>query len=114
MKLGSTSSNLLILAYPIAVNNSFGDVYLTISQGEYFLCEKKPSVFLRWGFEQATLDQNCTGQGGTPGTACPSANLVGCCNFGGATETCYYDNDPSQALEASNCSAAGGTWQTTP
>jgi hypothetical protein len=64
--------------------------------------------------EEATLDQSCTGQGGTPGTVCPSANLVGCCAFGAGAEGCYYTSDPSQALEASNCSAAGGTWDTSP
>jgi len=60
--------------------------------------------------EVSASNQSCTSQGGTPGTSCPTTDLIGCCTLSGA-EACYYgDAGGDQAA----CTSAGGTWSTTP
>ncbi|MGO8994454.1 MAG: hypothetical protein ACLQVI_14140 [Polyangiaceae bacterium] len=61
--------------------------------------------------EQSTLQNECTSNGGTSASSCPTTGLVGCCtqpeeNF--TLETCYYAGTASQLK--TECS---GTWTTT-
>ncbi len=57
-------------------------------------------------------DASCGAQ--TPGS-CPSADLVGCCLFMGASgesADCYYSSSSAQT-GMDDCEGSGGTWQTT-
>jgi hypothetical protein len=53
---------------------------------------------------------SCTKANGTPGTACPTSGLVGCCMFVSAgSANCSYD--PTQlSTYMMSCAQAGGTW----
>lgn len=62
--------------------------------------------------EVSTAEQNCTSQGGTIVSVCPSAGLQGCCVLMGGG-TCAYDPAFAPTVEA-NCPQSGGMWQTTP
>ncbi len=53
----------------------------------------------------------CMQEGGTPGTSCPTANLVGCCTISGG-EQCYYSNSMDAPDAQENCVGGGGTWST--
>jgi hypothetical protein len=55
----------------------------------------------------------CKQAGGTPGTACPTANLVGCCTIE-MGEQCYYKVSPDAEDAESICKGGGGSWATTP
>ncbi|HTQ45991.1 MAG TPA: hypothetical protein VMI75_24715 [Polyangiaceae bacterium] len=58
--------------------------------------------------EVSAANQSCTSGGGTPGTSCPTTDLVGCCTIS-TEEACYYgDAGGDQA----GCTSAGGTWST--
>ena len=66
--------------------------------------------------EQSTLENDCTKNGGTLVSSCPTSGVIGCCTQSdsavGTTveiETCSYSGTAS-ALKA-QCS---GTWSTTP
>jgi hypothetical protein len=65
--------------------------------------------------EISSLNTNCTNAMGTVVTACPTADLVGCCTTkieGTYTsETCTYSGTAADG-EAS-CTAQSGTWTTT-
>jgi hypothetical protein len=58
---------------------------------------------------QAAADQ-CVADGGTPGTACPSANVIAQCV--GAPQTFYYSGYASLDKAQSVCTGLGGTWTT--
>jgi hypothetical protein len=59
------------------------------------------------------LQQSCSDQGGSPGTACSPSGLVGCCKYPDGTEACAYD--PSQlANDQASCSGVSGSWSSTP
>ena len=54
----------------------------------------------------------CTVVGGTIGTSCPTAGVLGCCcsaQTGGWGNTCYYTSSLSQ-MESTACPAGGGTF----
>lgn len=58
----------------------------------------------------SAFQQSCMGNGGTPGTTCPTADLVGCCTIS-SVEACYYgEAGPGQ----SGCTMGGGTWSAMP
>lgn len=54
----------------------------------------------------------CTDGGGVASDNCPTADLLGCCTFGGTTESCVYAD--SEELDQAMCEQAGGTWSETP
>jgi hypothetical protein len=64
--------------------------------------------------EVSILNGACMKQGNTPGTTCPTGNLLGCC-VGTATmthyEVCYYKMTP--AATPSECAMGGGMWSAT-
>ena len=64
---------------------------------------------------QAALDmakQNCTDDGNTPGTACPTAGALGSCLIGGFTRAFYYPASGLTAAQAEMaCMQASGTWK---
>ncbi|HEX8791439.1 MAG TPA: hypothetical protein VF765_10855 [Polyangiaceae bacterium] len=60
--------------------------------------------------EVSAFQQSCMSNGGTPGTSCPTTDLVGCCTIS-STEICYYGDG---GVDQSSCASAGGTWSTTP
>jgi hypothetical protein len=53
----------------------------------------------------------CMQENGTPGTTCPTANLVGCCTISGG-EQCYYTNSVDADSAAEDCTGGGGSWST--
>jgi hypothetical protein len=53
----------------------------------------------------------CTGQGGSTTTACPTSGLVGCC-VGDTAHFCYYSNDYTASTAQQGCSIMNGTWST--
>jgi hypothetical protein len=56
------------------------------------------------------LPQSCTS--GTIGTACPAANLVGCCTGATGITVCEYNGAGSADDLGMNCAATSGTWST--
>lgn len=56
---------------------------------------------------QAAADQ-CTTDGGTPGTACPTADVLARCD--GVQQTFYYTGYDSLTKAESVCTGLGGTW----
>ena len=66
--------------------------------------------------EVSTYQQSCTSQGGTAGTGCPSASLVGCCKTstsGITSEACYYDTQTGNAAMM-GCTGSTEMWSTSP
>jgi hypothetical protein len=66
--------------------------------------------------EVAAETATCTSiEAGTPGTACPTAGVVGCCVKPitvGTEDECYY-NATLIATYKSLCTSEGGTWSST-
>lgn len=64
--------------------------------------------------------QNCMQVGGTIGSTCPTANLLGCCaQANGADQTatltiCYYSPSDQTAEELMSSCPSPGVWSTTP
>jgi hypothetical protein len=53
---------------------------------------------------------------GTVGTACPTANLVGCCTAslgGNQVEACFYTGATAPGSTSATCTSGGGNWATT-
>jgi len=63
---------------------------------------------------ESAYENTCSNQGGTPGKACPTMGLVGCCKLPG-NEECYYGGggDASQ-LQMECVMNSGATWSTSP
>jgi hypothetical protein len=61
--------------------------------------------------ELAAGSNICMQEGGTPGTSCPTTNLLGCCTIEGG-EQCYYTNNVDADDAAEDCVGGGGTWAT--
>jgi hypothetical protein len=61
--------------------------------------------------EDSTARQDCSSQGGSVVSSCPTDNLVGCCAVtasGVTAQACYYFGTASADQMA--CTTAGGTW----
>jgi len=54
----------------------------------------------------------CTDGGGIASEDCPTKDLLGCCTFGGTTESCVYAD--SDQLDKAMCEQSGGTWSEKP
>lgn len=73
------------------------------------------------GTQETAVKSACTDDTsakGSVGTDCATANLLGCCTMsagGFTTATCQYADSGQTASGAqSGCTAASGTWSTTP
>jgi hypothetical protein len=53
----------------------------------------------------------CVQEGGTPGTSCPTTDLVGCCTIDGG-EQCYYTASVEAPDAEADCVGGGGMWAT--
>ncbi len=62
--------------------------------------------------DETQANSNCTEQGGTLSSACPNANLTGCCTLDSGEE-CYYPPTYTSMNAPSGCTLAGGTWSAT-
>ncbi|MBK8998892.1 MAG: hypothetical protein IPM35_24480 [Myxococcales bacterium] len=85
------------------------------SSGSMFSCDT-PAKFACFEIaippgsgQQAAADQ-CTADGGTVGTACPSASVIGECN--GAIHYFYYTGYSAVDKAEEVCVGLGGTWST--
>jgi hypothetical protein len=66
--------------------------------------------------EASTYQQACMSEGGTSGTGCPTASLVGCCKTTAGTvtsEACYYDAQTGNAAMM-GCTGTSEMWSTSP
>jgi hypothetical protein len=64
--------------------------------------------------DYGVLKTNCTTQMGAVVSACPTANVIGCCTDPAAdAEGCFYMGAPAP-MTATQCAMVGGTWSTTP
>jgi hypothetical protein len=59
--------------------------------------------------ELAAGSNICMQEGGTPGTSCPTTDLVGCCTIAGG-EQCYYTASVEAPDAEADCVGGGGTW----
>lgn len=68
--------------------------------------------------QASAINNACASDHAMSGTTCSTTNLLGCCRMtagGLQVGTCTYtDSGSTAAQQMSGCSAAGGTWSTTP
>jgi hypothetical protein len=72
------------------------------------------SVTILHDSDASSLDFQCTDFGGKLASACPTANVLGCCSYkaGYDYELCYYSPKPDVTALESECKSNGGTWST--
>jgi hypothetical protein len=102
---------------PIAGNSNVACTYPPGAKGPGTACaEYKNSAS-----GQASAEKQACTTATPPGTvsdSCSTTNLLGCCTMtsgGFQIATCSYsDSGSTAAMEQGGCSAAGGTWSTSP